>query len=274
MERCVRCGTGVTRPAAGPEDLASFYPSGYGPYELPANPLARAASRLIRGLQARLALKGMPLGPLRALPPGRALDVGCGRGDLASVLVDRGWRVTGVEPSPDACAVAASRGVDARQGTLADVPLEPGAYTGAVFQHSLEHVIDPVSDLRLVGRALAAGGLVSITVPNFGSWQARRFGSRWFHLDLPRHRAHFTPKGLRAALEAAGLEVIDVHTTSSTMGLPASLQYVLTGRCLFPDGLALRVALGLCVLAYPLALAADRLGRGGDLLHAVARRSR
>ncbi len=272
VERCVRCGTGVTRPDAGPEDLASFYPSGYGPYELPANPLARLASRLIRGLQARLALRGMPLGPLRDLPPSRALDVGCGRGDLAAVLVERGWRVTGVEPSADACAVAVSRGVDAREGTLADVDLEPGTYAGVVFQHSLEHVTDPVHDLRAVSRALQPGGLVSVTVPNFGSWQARRFGSRWFHLDLPRHRVHFTPRGLRAALETAGLEVVDVHTSSSSMGLPASLQYALTGRCLFPDGLALRVALGLCVLAYPLVLAADRLGRGGDVLQAVARR--
>ncbi len=270
--RCERCGTGVTRPPAGPEELAASYPSGYGPYELPANPLARVASRLIRGLQARQALRGMPLGPLRELPPSRAIDVGCGRGDLAAVLVERGWRVTGVEPSADACAVAASRGVDARGGTLAEVELEPGAYAGAVFQHSLEHVTEPVADLRVVRRALAPGGLVSVTVPNFGSWQARRFGSRWFHLDLPRHRVHFTPEGLRAALEAAGLEVVEVHTSSSTMGLPASMQYALAGRCLFPDGLRLRVALGLCALTYPLALAGDRLAGPGDLLHAVARR--
>jgi dihydrofolate synthase/folylpolyglutamate synthase len=46
------------------------------------------------------------------------------------------------------------------------------------------------------------GGLVLVSVPNFGSWQRRRFGSRWYHLDLPRHRTHFSPAGLKATLEA------------------------------------------------------------------------
>jgi SAM-dependent methyltransferase len=231
-------------------------------------------SATIRRLQVWLALRGMPLGPLRDLPPAQALDVGCGRGDMAAALVDRGWRVTGVEPSTDACKVARSRGVDAREGTLADVPLDPGTYTAAVFQHSLEHTGDPVSDLRTVATALKPGGLVSITVPNFGSWQARRFGSRWFHLDLPRHRVHFTEAGLRAVLERAGLEVLRVHTTSSSIGLPASIQYALAGRCLFPEGMGLRVAGGLCALAYPACLVVDRAAGAGDVLQAVARRPR
>jgi hypothetical protein len=50
------------------------------------------------------------------------------------------------------------------------------------------------------------------------------------------------------------------------------VQYRLWGRCLFPEGLALRVAAGLCAPGLPLARLADRLGGGGDLLHATARR--
>jgi SAM-dependent methyltransferase len=272
--RCASCGSGRTTPDASPEELSAFYPSGYGPYELPANPAVRLASAAIRRLQAWLAVRGMPLGPLRELRPARAIDVGCGRGDLAAALVERGWSVTGVEPSPDACAVARARGVDARAGTLADVSLEPDAYAGAVFHHSLEHVTDPVADLRRVAAALEPGGVVSITVPNFGSWQARRFRSRWFHLDLPRHRVHFTAEGLRRALERAGLEEVRTHTGSSTVGLPGSVQYLVAGRCLFPEGMPLRLASAAAVLAYPLALLADRLAGQGDLLHAVARRPR
>jgi hypothetical protein len=56
------------------------------------------------------------------------------------------------------------------------------------------------------------------------------------------------------------------------VGLWASVQYRVWGRCLFPEGLALRVAAGLCALGLPLATLADRLGGGGDLLHATARR--
>ncbi len=63
-----------------------------------------------------------------------------------------------------------------------------------------------------------------------------------------------------------------MRTSTSTVGLPATIQYRLAGRCLFPDGLPLRVATGLCVLTRPLAVLLDRIGGGGDQLHAVARR--
>jgi SAM-dependent methyltransferase len=234
--------------------------------------MLRLISAGIRGWQSRLALRRHPLGPARAMPTGRAVDVGCGRGDLAATLVRRGWAVTGVEPSAEAGDVARARGVDVRQGTLGDVQLEPAVYDLAVFQHSLEHVPDPVADLRSVAAALRPGGVASITVPNFGCWQSRRFGSRWFHLDLPRHRVHFTEAGLRRALIAAGLEPIRVETSTSSIGLPASLQYAAVGRCLFPDGLKLRVAAGLCALTWPISRLADLLAGNGDQLHAVARR--
>jgi hypothetical protein len=51
-----------------------------------------------------------------------------------------------------------------------------------------------------------------------------------------------------------------------------SLQYRLAGRCLFPAGLRLRVAAGLCALTVPLTAVLDRLLGEGDTLHAVARR--
>lgn len=255
------------------EQLADFYPEQYGPYGEGMGSIQRLISRAIRWLQGGIALRTDPLSALRDRRPGRGLDVGCGRGDLAALLIGRGWTMTGVEPSRAACAAAARRDVDARCGTLTTVPLEPGAYDAVVFQHSLEHINDPVGALRTVAAALAPGGLVLITVPNFAGWQARRFRGFWFHLDVPRHRVHFTPEALTRALRSAGLEVASVSTSSSTVGLPGSLQYRLFGRCLFPGGLSLRVASGLAVLTLPFSAALDRLARGGDLLHAVAHRS-
>lgn len=189
------------------------------------------------------------------------------------MLSEHGWRMTGIEPSPEACATAAGRGVEARCGTLNSVEIEPDAYDAIVFRHSLEHTNDPVGDLRRVARALRPDGLVLISVPNFGCWQARRFGTHWYHLDLPRHRTHFTESALRRALQAAGLECLEASTTSSGLGLPASAQYRLFGRCVFPGGLALRVASGLASLTRPLARLLNGLAGGGDELHAVARRA-
>jgi SAM-dependent methyltransferase len=259
----------VTLPLASPQETATFYPKTYGAYELPTGAL-RLISAAIQRAQFWDAVRSPPLELFAQSPPGRALDVGCGRGDLGSSLIRRGWSVTGVEPSPDACTVARQRGIDARAGILAEVELERESYDVAVFRQSLEHVTDPVADLQRVREALRGGGVVLVSVPNFGCWQRRRFGSAWYHLDLPRHRLHFDAASLRATLERGGFVDVQTSTSSSTAGLPASIQYAVFGRCLFPDGLAMRAAVAACALVRPLAQLADRLGGGGDVLHAVA----
>jgi hypothetical protein len=70
-------------------------------------------------------------------------------------------------------------------------------------------------------------------------------------LDLPRHRVHFTPAALGRALEAAGLELVRLETSTSTVDLPATLQYAVAGRCLFPDGLRLRWPRGCARSPFP-----------------------
>lgn len=267
---CGTCGTGVTLPRVGPEELAAFYPSGYGPYAQPDNPVVALISRVIRWWQGRSTWRARPMAALHAVPPGRGIDVGAGRGDLSVLLQAKGWRMTAIEPSPEATGTIAARGVEARAGVLGTVPLEAGAYDMAVFQQSLEHTPDPVADLRLVHEALRPGGHLLISVPNFGCWQARHLRGHWYHLDLPRHRVHFTPASLGRAAAAAGFRVVGTSTSTSAVGLPASLQYRVAGRCLFPDGLRLRVAAGLCALTLPLAMLFSRVTGGGDMLHLVA----
>jgi hypothetical protein len=50
-----------------------------------------------------------------------------------------------------------------------------------------------------------------IGVPNLASVQARLGGARWYHLDVPRHRVHFTPAGLWSLLRARGFEPVRTH---------------------------------------------------------------
>ena len=48
-------------------------------------------------------------------------------------------------------------------------------------------------------------------MPNLASVQARAGGARWYHLDVPRHRTHFTVAGLHALLRRHGLEPVATH---------------------------------------------------------------
>jgi SAM-dependent methyltransferase len=269
---CADCGAGVTLPLVAPAELAAFYPPGYGPHTQPDRPIVALISKAIRWWQGVLAWRRPPLRSLHGRVPARGLDVGAGRGDSSAMLNGHGWRMTAVEPSAAAVSRIRERGIDAREGDLGTVTLETAGYDFALFQHSLEHTIDPLADLRRVHSVLGPGGLVLVSVPNFGSWQRRLFGGAWYHLDLPRHRVHFAGQTLERALRTAGFDEVVLRRSSSAVGLPASLQYLVAGRCLFPDGIGLRIATGLCVLALPLIVMLDRFVGEGDTLHAVARR--
>lgn len=266
MHVCPACGAGVTLPRLAPAELASRYPDSYGPHGSDG-PLG---GRLGRALAAR----ELRVGAAWALGQGegrRLLDAGCGDGEAGELLIGRGWLVDGVDPSARACERARERGVDARPGTIEEAELEAGRYAGILFNHSLEHLSDPVAALRRARGALAPGGRVAVSAPNFGCWARRRFGAAWFHLDLPRHLVHFTEGALRGALERAGLRVERVWTTTTPTGLAASVQYRRLGGLAVPEGPSRRATGQIAGLALiPAARAEQALGGGRDVLHALA----
>jgi SAM-dependent methyltransferase len=265
---CPRCGAGSSGPPLSQSELSAFYGEGYAAHEDATGPLAHAMRRLKR-MQSSAILRRAPFSGALGERPGRALEIGCGRGDLAAALLARGWRVAGVEPSKNAAAIAERRGVEIVGASLETAALD-GGYELVVLRHSLEHLPDPVADLTRVRAALRPGGRVVISVPNFGSWQRRRFGADWFHLDLPRHRTHFTADSLGRALSGAGLSIEALSTSTSVLGLPGSLQYVVLHRCIAPGGTRLRLLGALCVAVLPLTWLIDRAGGMADTLHVVA----
>lgn len=267
---CNRCGTGLTLPAVRDDELTAFYPSSYNAYALPANRILRALARVLFRWRYWRALRRPPLAAMLHRPPGRLLDVGGGRGDLGVVLRRRGWSVTSLDPSDLACAEARSRGVDSVCGTLSDPPdTLGGGYDAVAFQHSLEHVVDPAADLAEAHDRLAGGGLLIVTLPNFNCWQRRSFGADWFHLDVPRHRSHFSPAGLQALLRRCGFETIWLSTSTSADGLAMSVQYRWLGR---PIGVATGryVATAAGLVTAPLTAVLSFVMGGGDILHAQA----
>jgi SAM-dependent methyltransferase len=267
VHECLRCGSGTTLPLAADEELAGFYPKQYAPFDVPRGPLAAVMAALQRARDRRF-----PLAELARAgnPAGVLLDVGCGRGDLAAAWVARGWRVLGVEPSPEAASTAARRGAEIVGQLLATADVYGRQIDAIVFRHSLEHVTDPRADLRRAHAALRAGGRLAVIVPNWGSWQRRAFGEHWFPLELPRHRTHFTAAGLSATLRSAGFEEIDVRPATPFITTAWSLQFRLFDRLLTDAGPRLLAGYAASVPVAAASAALDGLRGGGDFLHAAA----
>jgi SAM-dependent methyltransferase len=264
---CPSCEGGTSAPLVGAADLGAFYASDsedYAPHV--SGGLMRPLFRI--AMRTRLRLNRL-FGRLRGRAPGLVLDVGCGRGDLLAALADRGWEVVGLDPSPAAVSAARDRGVEAIEGSIESVELEPESFDAIVFHHSLEHVTDPIEALRSACAALRPGGLLMVGIPNFGSNRARRYGERWWLLELPRHRFHFTPAALGIALRKAGFDVDALWPAAAMIGTTASLQQRLRGEWLETGPLFL-ASYGLTLPAFPVAWASNELRGGGELLNAVA----
>jgi SAM-dependent methyltransferase len=79
----------------------------------------------------------------------------------------------------------------------------------------IEHVVDPVAEMREISRILKPGGIVVMTTPNAAGLMQRivglkrkLFGQPWCPIDdIPWHLWGFTPSTFRLCMEKAGFHV-------------------------------------------------------------------
>ena len=188
--RCRACGAATTDPWPSPAELERAY-ARYRPASGRFSLIGDAVLRHTRGrLAARID---------RLAPPGPVLDVGAGDGALLDALARRGRAARGIERE--------SLRPDVIEGEVTDLD---DSWAAIVFWHSLEHLPAPGAAVDHAARHLDAAGLLLIAVPNTDSLQARVFGNRWFHLDLPRHLVHLPARALEDRLRALGLELTRV----------------------------------------------------------------
>jgi SAM-dependent methyltransferase len=197
VDRCVGCGVLATRPPPPAAEIGRFYPPRY-----------RGNRHAFTG-GFRDRLRGRAVERCFAAGfRGRLLDVGCGSGAFAMHMRSRGWDVAATEIDGATVDRLRSAGIDAKLPDVAEANgFAGGPFDAVTCWHVMEHVADPAHLARWVATQLLATGVFQATVPNVDCWQAKLFGRRWMHLDVPRHRHHFTPATFGTLLNGAGLTV-------------------------------------------------------------------
>ena len=124
---------------------------------------------------------------------GQLLEVGAGTGAFAHSMLNKGWKVTALEPD------AASRQKALENYDINLLPieelshLEPAKYEVITLWHVLEHVHDLNAYMKTFHSLLKPNGRLIIAVPNHTSYDAGFYKNYWAAYDVPRHLYHFSP---------------------------------------------------------------------------------
>ena len=154
------------------------------------------------------------------IPTGRILDVGSALGTFLKIAESRGWKPQGVEISAFASDFARTkRGLSVFTGDLEHFPGEDGSFDVVTFWDSIEHVTQPLENLRTAARLVRRGGRILMTTDNFDclvadvarlAWRLSLGRSRYAlqRVFIAPNRSFFTEATLRALLDRCGLRVV------------------------------------------------------------------
>ena len=151
------------------------------------------------------------------IPPGRALDVGCGSGGNSSVLADLGWSVTALDYSATAAGLASARGLAVVRGDATALPFGDASFDHVMSTDVWEHVADDETAAREAFRVCRPGGRLLVAVPaGMDLWSG--------HDVALGHARRYEPEQLVGLVERAGFVVQD------TMGWNVLLRPVARAR--------------------------------------------
>jgi SAM-dependent methyltransferase len=202
LRRCTTCGYGfIADPWLDYGEIYSdAYYEGRGAdplvdyvYEL-ANP-----QRTIRRYEWRGILDAV--GARGSLGAGtRWLDYGCGTGGLVGFLRGRGIDAVGFEQGWSLPRLR-ERGIPVLEP--GELKAATGGFDVVTAIEVIEHVVDPLPELRRMAALLKPGGLLFLTTGNAAPHASRL--AEWSYVIPEIHVSFFEPRTLERALREAGL---------------------------------------------------------------------
>lgn len=205
---CSSCG--CIQITSVPGQMAGYYPEQYYSFAMDLKPADRWLYRAYfrypsLGTVLRHARRNpyfadqkfQAVAQARRTPGAKILDVGCGAGQLVTILRAVGYDAHGID------AFAKDETEFIRRSTLDH---QSGGWDMIMFHHSLEHMQDHIGELSSARAKLSPNGVCLVRIP-VATWAWKHYGTNWVQLDAPRHFVIHTPKSFHLAAERSGFEV-------------------------------------------------------------------
>lgn len=201
---CTGCGHLFLYDPPTPEAIAALYQGGSAQSEV------YVGEALFQRRVEQIARPKAEFCREHIAPRGAWFDVGCGTGELLSVVRGLGWEPLGSEADPAHVRFAHARGLGVHEGYVSELPSEVRDRVRVISAlNVLEHLPDPKRALARFTEPLPRGGHVVIEVPrhpslsSFSNLLYPGLASR--HIYPPDHLHIFTEASLEHVLAASGL---------------------------------------------------------------------
>jgi 2-polyprenyl-3-methyl-5-hydroxy-6-metoxy-1,4-benzoquinol methylase len=159
----------------------------------------------------------------------RMLDVGCGNGSLLERASRQGFECEGIETCQELAELTRNklnRPVHNKLLAHCGFPME--TFDVITMYDLIEHLPDPIEDLRLAQSWLKPGGILFVLTPNDDAL-IRRVARLAYRTSLrsvqrpmqtlyyPHHLSYFTARSLRSLFENVGLDIVHMETRNQEM---------------------------------------------------------
>jgi len=149
----------------------------------------------------------------------KVLDIGCGNGVLLRQFQKRGCDCFGSDPSPWASEYAEQYGYTMLR-RIEEAGIAPNFFDIITATSTLEHVARPLEHLKHIIAAVKHGGIIYLTVPNYGSLPIRLRLVQGRLVNPPAHCNYFTTKTLRNLFMQKGLKEEIAQVRVRSYGIP------------------------------------------------------
>jgi SAM-dependent methyltransferase len=159
---------------------------------------------------------------------GKLLEVGSYCGFFLDHIRRDGWDAVGLEPFRAGADYARNRfGLTIIDGALPQPDLPDGSFDAIVMLHVIEHMPDPMANLRELRRLLRPGGILVVETPRFDSLSFKLLGKRERSIAACNgHIYFFTVPTLSSMMQKSGFDVARVDLVGRTLTLQRLLTNV------------------------------------------------
>lgn len=237
--QCAKCD--CLQIAEIPKNMPKYYPSNYYSFLLssPEN-IKNIIKRMIKNLRAKYIMfnkgvigkyiyKSFPneaLQMLTTIHPTKdnfILDIGCGDGALPFNLKDIGFKnIMGADPYIKE-NIEYKNGLKVLKKSIHEIDSK---WDIIMFNHSFEHIEDPLESLQSVSKLLNKGGVCLIRIPTVSSYAWKHYKENWVQFDAPRHFFLHSIKSITVLAEKVNLVLENIIYDSNDFQFWGSEQYI------------------------------------------------